>query len=256
MKFFVYTLFIGLLAAEAAQAQPVSGFNTGTVTFQPSDSRAVIEASGAAFVESGNRRIFIGTHQASAINQNPVIASFTGTTRDWAVADYETGGNDGRGMGLLWDQAGRLYAAFTITGNDMFNISLSRFATDGWLSSYGSGGGARATFLLRLDPATGQAIEGTFIRAQLSTGNTNTLVPVGLDFVGNHVVLRAESFFSPLRTDQQRMVQDGSGASPFDYQVLFDASLGNALIAEAIGWDGVTAFSNLELVLKDGFEAP
>jgi hypothetical protein len=68
--------------------------------------------------------------------------------------------------------------------------------------------------------------------------------------------LQAQSFFSPLRTDLQRMVQDGSGSSPFDYQVLFDASLGTAFIAEAVGWDGVTAFSDLETVLADGFEAP
>lgn len=256
MKTIVGLLLILVLSPSIAQAQPVSAFNEQSAFFSPSDSLADITGSGAAFVQSGNRRIFIGTHQASALNQNPIIASSTDGVLDWVVADYETGANDGEGMGLLWDQADRLYAAFTITGNDVLNISLARFSTTGWQTFYGSGGGPRATFLLRIDPSDGQPMTGTFVIARLSNGNTNNMIPVDLEFLGNRVILRAESFFSPLRVDKERMVQDDSGTSPFDYRIMFSPDLSQALVAEAIGWDGVTAFSDLTLIFADRLEAP
>jgi hypothetical protein len=254
MKYiFMTCLVLCALTGSPAKAE-LSAFNDATRFFDATDTEAEVIAAGAAFVSSGGRRIYIGTDQASATNQNPVVASFSNGVLDWAVDDYETGVADGRGAGLLWDEGGRLYAAFTSNGPDGIATGLVAHSAAGWLQAYGSGGGPTVSFILQIDPVNGAPIRGTYVIARLSNGNSNALLPTGMFFVGNRVVLEASSFFSPLRTNKERMVQDAAASGPFPYRIMFDETLGEALIAEAPGWDGVEAFSNLELVVKDGFE--
>jgi len=217
-------------------------FDTDVVTWGPTTSEAELQQRGAASVSDGTRSIYIGTQQATSINQNPIVASFTNGVLDWVVNGYETGGPDGRAVGILWDQHKRLYVAMTVDGG---GSGLEAFATSGWQSSYGSGGGPRVTVLLRLSLADGQPLSGTFSIARLSSGNTNTVLPTDLMLVNNQIVLFANSFFAPLDVDLMRMTQTDTGGSPFPYRVVFDTELETALSAEAIGWDGVTEFSPL-----------
>ena len=236
-------------AAATSQAAVISAINDDVSKFSPSSSEADIIASGAASVTFGETTLYIGTRQPTGQNQDPIIASFTNGFKNWSRSNYETTGADGRGIGLLWDGLANLYAAFTVDGTQGTpSEDFRRFTADGWLPTYGAGGGAKASVLLKLDPTTGEAIPGagTFIRSQLMSGQTNTVNPTGLDLVDNQVVFFGESFFSPLRRDRSRMQPNSPNQdSPFDYRVVFNSNLTEALDTEAIGWDGVTEFSSL-----------
>lgn len=238
------TDFIFSQTLPAPPATGLSAININNVKFSATDSQTTLETIGAAKVSFGNTTIYIGTNQASPNNQNPIITSFTNGVRDWVKSDYETGGPDGRGLGLLWDGSDRLYAAFTIDGG---GSGIESLATNGWLSSYGSGGGSQVTVLAQIDPLTGgqgsaiaPAGNGTFISALLSSGNTNSLVPTGLSFSGNNIVLEADSFFSPRDINRNRQTQTTPGiTSPFDYTITFTGDLSMAISAIAPGWDNV-----------------
>ncbi|RZM79342.1 hypothetical protein [Leptolyngbya iicbica] len=217
--------------------------NDNTVKFGPSTSEATLKNLGAASITFGNTTIYIGTFQESSNNQDPIVTSFTNGSRDWTQY-YDTSGIDGRGVGLLWNGISQnLYGVFTADGGSQGANTFGQVTQGGWLSGYGSGGGAKVSVLLKLNPATGASEAGTFIRAQLANGNTNTLMPVDLDFVGNQVVFFGDSFFTPLDVNRQRFNnQNPAFNSPFDYRVVLSPDLSRATSAEAIGWNGVTAF--------------
>ena len=238
---------IGAFEVQTASPPPIqnlSAFNSSVVKFTPADSQATLESLGAAKVTSGNTTIYIGTNQATTNNQNPIVTSFTNGTRDWVISNYETGGPDGRGEGLLWDGADRLYVAFTITGG---GSGIESLTTNGWLSNYGSGGGAPVTVLAQIDPLTGlqsSAIapsgNGTFVSAILNSGNSNTLIPNSLAFSGDNIVLEADSFFGPRDINRNRQTQTTMGiSSPFDYTITFTSDLSTAISAIAPGWNDV-----------------
>lgn len=110
----------------------------GSVTFSPSDSEAELIRRGVTSIQFGDTSIYIGTVQASANNQNPIVTSFTNGLRDWVRTDYETTGADGTGRGLLSDGAGRLYAVFTADGTQGApSQDYRRFTSSGWLPTYG-----------------------------------------------------------------------------------------------------------------------
>jgi Ca2+-binding RTX toxin-like protein len=230
-----------------------------SVTFNPTDSQATLEQRGVPKVVMGNTTIYVGTQQVSSTNQNPILTSFTNGKRDWVVNDYETGGADGRGMGLLWNGGTELYAAFTIDGTQSRSFQDNGL-TQGWLKSYGSGGGAKVTVLVKLDPRTGRQGtgtaakgDGTFVIAKLSDGKTNSLSPTGLDFdASGNVVLTASSYFAPLRTDGTRMVQTTPSGSPFNYRITFSPNLRQARNAVANGWDNGILASQRNDVLIGG----
>ncbi|MEO1005943.1 MAG: hypothetical protein AAFW67_08860 [Cyanobacteria bacterium J06638_38] len=218
--------------------------NNSVVKFKPTDDESTLIDKNVAVVSSGNTNIYIGTNQVSSNNQNPILTSFTNGERDWVTTNIETTGADALGIALLWDGNENLYAAFTTDGTQgSAEQDFRRFTEDGWLSSYGQGGGAKATVLLKIDPSSGEGTigKGTFISAVLSNGKTNTLVPTNLAFEDHNIVLQADSYFSPRRVDTTRMNQTTSGSSPFDYSITFDPSLQVAQSAIAIGWDGVTS---------------
>ena len=237
-----------------------TNINRSVVKFKPTDDEDTLIARGAAVVSSGDTNIYIGTNQVSSNNQDPIIASFTNGERDWVTTNIETTGADSRGVALLWGSDG-LYAAFTTDGTQgSAEEDFRRFTDDGWLSSYGQGGGAKATVLLRIDPSTGFAIagNGTFVSAVLSNGNTNSLIPTNLAFAGDNIVLEADSYFSPRRVDTTSMDRTIAASSPFNYTITFDRDLKTAKSAIAPGWDDVPLEAeaiepNLELITINRF---
>ena len=236
-------------------AESTFDINSSVIKFKPTDDEATLIANNVAVVSSGNTNIYIGTNQVTSINQDPIIASFTNGERDWVTTNIETTGADSRGIALLWDGDDDLYAAFSTDGTQgSANQDFRRFTDDGWLSTYGQGGGAKATVIVKIDPDSGAGIigNGTFVSSVLSNGNTNTLVPSSLAFSDSNIVLEAESYFSPRRIDSTRMIQTTPGSSPFDYTITFDSSLQNAQSASAIGWDNVTA-ETIETVKPEEF---
>jgi hypothetical protein len=243
--FFALVSLVHYLKTPSGKTMKLISLNENTVKFGPSTSEASLKASGAASITFGNTTIYIGTFQVSSNNQDPIVTSFTNGSRDWTQY-YDTSGIDGRGVGLLWDGVSQnLYGVFTADGGSQGGNTFGQATQGGWLSGYGSGGGPKVSVLLKLNPITGASVAGTFIRAQLSNGNTNTLTPVDLDFVDNQVVFFGDSYFTPLDVNGQRLNnQNPAFTSPFDYQVVFSPDLSQATSAEAIGWNGVTAFGS------------
>lgn len=234
---------LGCLSALPTQAATLSSLNEDIVKFTPNTSEANLMGLGVASISFGDTTIYIGTNQVSSNNQDPIVTSFTNGSRNWTMS-YDTSGIDARGVGLLWDEASsNLYGVFTADGG---SAGFAEATTDGWLSSYGRGGGPVVSVLLKLNPGSGEAEAGTYIRAQLNSGNTNTVRPTGLDFVNNQVVFLGNSFFTPLDANGVPFSdRDESLTSPFEYRVVLNETLTQAISAEAIGWDGVTAFSPL-----------
>ena len=231
-------------------AESSSNVNRSVVKFKPTDNEDTLIGKGAAVVSSGETNIYIGTNQVSSNNQDAIITSFTNGERDWVTTNIETTGADSRGVALLWGGGDDLYAAFTTDGTQgSADRDFRRFTNDGWLSSYGQGGGPKATVLLKIDPGSGEAIagNGTFVSAVLSNGNTNSLVPTNLAFAGSNIVLEADSYFSPRRTDTTSMNQTTVASSPFSYTITFDRSLKTAQSATAPGWDGVAIEADREI---------
>jgi RTX calcium-binding nonapeptide repeat (4 copies) len=211
-----------------------------TVNFSGIDitNEAAVRALGGPSITVDNTTLYIGYEQVSSNNQDPRLISFTNGVRDWYRTDYEVTNDDGTGTGLIWDgTSDSLYATFTSTGSQgTSDQDFREFATNGWLPSYGAGGGAKVSILARIDPATGDVLDATFISAILSSGNSNTLSVTGLDLNGDNVIVSASSFFSPRRTDTTAMQQTVSGGSPFDYTIEFTPDLSTAVRAEAPGF--------------------
>lgn len=199
---------------------------------------AAVRALGGPSVSVGDTTLYIGYEQVGGNNQDPRLVSFTNGVQNWYRTDYEVTGTDGRGVGLLWDGANALYGVFTVDGTQGSpDDDFREFARDGWLESYGAGGGAKVSVVMRIDPQTGDPTNATFISAILSNGNSNTLQVTDLALDGDNLVVNAQSFFSPRRTDTTSMENTGSDTdSPFDYTVEFTSDLSTAVRAEAPGF--------------------
>ncbi|WP_161626117.1 choice-of-anchor Q domain-containing protein [Hugenholtzia roseola] len=205
-------------------------------------------AAGAATLSVGGSNYYIGTRQVSAINQNPIMLKFTGGVLDWCREDYETTGADGRGYGLF-DSGTGLYAIFSTDGTQgTVAQDYRRFCTSGWLKTYtdaspGGGGGPKVAIIVKIDPATGAGLlnNGTFITARTSSNTTNSMevTDMYLDASSN-IIVRANSWFRPRKTDRTAMTQTGTGGSPHDYTVIFTPNLQTAICASAVGWDNGT----------------
>jgi hypothetical protein len=246
---------LGCLSALPVHAAAFSDLNDGVVKFTPSASETDLLALDAASISFGNTSIYIGTFQRGNNNQDPIVTSFTNGIRDWTQS-YDTSGIDGRGVGLLWDEGSQnLYGVFTADGGSQGDETFGQATQDGWLSGYGSGGGAAVSVLLKLNPTTGTSEAGTFIRALLSNGGTNTLRPTGLNYIDDQVVFFGDSRFAPVGVDGQRFSDDDLASgfdAPFEYRVVLQSDLSQANSAEAIGWNGVTEFSPLTTTAGGG----
>ena len=202
---------------------PVADVRPATAyKFDCASTEATVAAAGGPRLTFGSSTIYIGTRQISAINQDPVMVRFDGGARTWCRDDIEATGADGRGYGLLWDGDDALYAAFSVDGTQgTSDTQFQRFTGAGWLPGYGSGGGPKVAVLLRIAPADGEPQLGTFLRAQLTSGRTNSFTVTDLSLVGDVIRIDGASFFSPLDVDRSRLTCTGS--SPFD--VTYDMTL-------------------------------
>jgi hypothetical protein len=224
---------IGSGGSLASPASAVTQSAVGTaVSFSCQDSEATIRSKQGSVVSFGQSRIYIGYRQVSANNQNPILARFDNGRRTWCKTDYETSNDDSRGYGLLWDGQTTLYAVFSSTGTQgTSSQDFRRFATQGWLTSYGSGGGAKVAVLARINPSTGNALYATFLSSILSNGRSNSFLVTGLSWVNNRLTVNANSWFAPRRLDRQSM--SCTGSSPFRAQFVFNANLQSVFRATA-----------------------
>ncbi|WP_316789778.1 hypothetical protein [Thermoleptolyngbya oregonensis] len=232
----VASLTVGLLPLWLAIALPaqatVSASVGESVEFSCQDSESVVRQKGGPVVTIGRSRIYIGYRQVSANNKNPIVVRFNRGQRAWCRADYEITADDGEGYGLLWDGSSALYAVFSATGTQgTASQDYRRFTRQGWLTSYGSGGGPKVAVLARLNPTNGAPTAGTFLTAQLSSGRSNSLEVTGLSWTGSRLVVTANSWFSPRRANRQPM--SCSGSSPFFYRVVFSGDLRQVFRAQS-----------------------
>ena len=202
--------------------------------FGPNDTKADLLAREVPHVTIGDATIFVGYQQVSNNNQDPIVMRFDGDDRTYARTDYETSGDDGKAYGLLWDGGDVLYVAFSVTGTQgSASEDFRRFANGGWFSSYGRGGGPKAAVLAKLDPDSGEGLKATYLRSQLSNGNSNSFVIKGLDYADETVTVQANAWFSPPSLDGTPMSCQGS--SPFDYTVKLNSDLSQATAVTASG---------------------
>lgn len=214
-----------------AQTTIKSSVSNG-VTFTCNDTEATIKGKKGPFVTNGVTTIYIGYQQVSSINKDPRIIRFDNGVKKWCRTDYETTNDDGTGYGLYWDGANVLYGVFSSTGSQTGN-DFRRFATSGWLSSYGSGGGAKVAVIARISPSNGSISYATFFSAKkLTDGKTNSLVVKGLSWNGTNLTVNADSWWSPRRTNRNPM--NCSGSSPFKYTATFNGNLTEAKSASAV----------------------
>lgn len=230
MSFGFSSAVLPTMPTEAATVSAVRS----AVAFSCRESEATIRARGGASVQMGTTRIYIGYQQVSANNKNPILIRFDAGRRIWCRTNYEVTGDDGTGYGLLWDGDDRLYGVFTSTGTQgSANQDFRRFATRGWLTNYGQGGGAKVAIIARLDPATGSVRAATFLSSQLSNGNTNSMQVNSLALRDDRLVVNASAWFSPRRVNRSRMRCNGT--SPFPYTIEFQPNLNAAVRAVARG---------------------
>lgn len=228
----VSTLFLSSLSLMGVAPAEAAASVKRAVTFTCNDSEASIKAKGGPSVTVGSSSIYIGYQQVSSTNKDPRIIRFDSGRRAWCKSDYEVTGDDGTGYGLIWDGGSTLYGVFSSTGTQgTSSQDFRRFAGSGWLTSYGSGGGAKIAVLARINPATGNISNATFLSALLTSGKSNSIAVKGLSLKNGNLVVNADSYFSPRRTNRSRMTC--TGASPFNYTIEFAANLGSAVSAKA-----------------------
>ncbi|MEM9770123.1 MAG: hypothetical protein AAF889_00730 [Cyanobacteria bacterium P01_D01_bin.73] len=209
---------------------------SGAISFTCNESESTLRTRGVTRVTQGQSTIYVGFAQVSANNQDPRIARFDNGQQVWCREDYEITGDDSTGYGLVWDGGDRLYAAFTSTGTrGTPDQDFRRFATNGWLTSYGAGGGPSVTVLAQISPNTGDVQRATFISALQNNGASNTLRLTELGLGTGGVTIRATSFFSPRRPDRSAFSCSATGVGGFDYTATFTSDLSNVTQASAPG---------------------
>ncbi|MEM6503184.1 MAG: hypothetical protein AAF685_15280 [Cyanobacteria bacterium P01_C01_bin.89] len=209
---------------------------SGAISFACNESESTLRTRGVTRITQGTSTIYVGFVQTSPNNQDPRIARFDNGQQVWCREDYEITGDDSTGYGLVWDGGDRLYAAFTSTGSrGTPDRDFRRFATNGWLSSYGAGGGPSVTVLAQISPNTGDVRQATFISALQSNGSSNSLRLTELGLGANTVTIRANSAFSPRRPDRSAFSCTATGVGGFDYTATFTADLSTVTQAGAPG---------------------
>ncbi|MBD2435662.1 hypothetical protein [Nostoc sp. FACHB-110] len=194
-----------------------------TVGFNCNDTEATIKAKNGPKVTVGTTTIYIGYQQVSSNNKDPRIVRFDNGVKKWCRSDYETTNDDGTGYGLLWDGSSVLYGVFSATGTQPGN-DFRRFTSGRWLSSYGSGGGAKVAIIARIDPTNGNVNYATFLTAKKpSDGKTNSFLVNNLGWNGTNLTVYGQSWWLPRRADKSPMTCAGS--SPYTYTAVFKGDL-------------------------------
>jgi hypothetical protein len=237
-NFIILTSFFLLFSCRNSEDNPLPVGKLVAVgeakTISPAESRENLEDRKVIQVSQGETSYFIGYRQVSSKNQNPVLVKFDGDRQVYYRENFEVTGDDGTGYGLLLDHQGHLYAVFSATGTQGTpDQDWRRFCIEGWLKGYGSGGGAKVAVVARLNPENGEVEKATFVSALLSSGNSNSLQITDLSLNSEGLLVKANSWYSPRRTDKSAM--NCSGSSPFEYQLILDPDLSKAVSASATG---------------------
>jgi len=172
----------------------------------------------------------LGTLQASAKNQDPVVAFYREGKLVFCSADYDTSPVDARAVAATADKD-HLYVAFSTDGGAKHPKTFTRFTAGGWQESYGAGGGAKVLVILKIRKADGVAIAGTYITAKKQDGKTNSVALKKLEFTNNSLRLTADAWYSPLKTDKTPYTC--SGSSPFAYFLVLSEDLTTAKVTTA-----------------------
>lgn len=172
----------------------------------------------------------LGTLQASAKNQDPVVAFYREDKLVFCSADYDTSPVDARAVAATADK-NHLYVAFSTDGGAKHPKTFTRFTAAGWQKSYGAGGGAKVLVILKIRKADGVAIAGTYVAAKKQDGKTNSIALKKLEFTNNSLRLTADAWYSPLKTD--KIPYKCSGPSPFTYILQLSADLTTAMSTAA-----------------------
>jgi hypothetical protein len=230
-----------LFGSVPANLPATGSIQSSPVKFTASANEATIAATAAARIKLGSQTLYIGTNQVSSLNQDPIIASFDASnpSNNWVRTDYETTGTDGRGYGIFWSGS-QLYGVFSVDGTqndgglDFRRVSGS--ATQSWLRSYGTGGGAKVAVLARINPVTGEMTDAVHLSAINGVkSNSLAITNLGTNAAGN-VVVSAQSYYAPRRPDGQAMTQTTPGGSPFSYTLEITPDLKTVVSTSAVGW--------------------
>ncbi|MBB3696589.1 hypothetical protein KMW28_23850 [Flammeovirga yaeyamensis] len=239
--YFTMILLIGIIACQEESLQtPINEAETisqvgDAKTFDVvMDERDLLD-HGITSIRNGSISYYIGYQQVSSNNQNPILSRYDDGILTWSRTDYETSGDDSKGYGLVWDSQNNLYAVFSCTGTQgEESTDFRRFAKDGWLTSYGQGGGKKIAIIAKINVNSGDVEYATYLHGELSNGNSNSISVTSLDFdAENNIIVGANAWFSPRRIDRVKM--ECSGDSPFDYSITFTENLSTALSATASG---------------------
>ncbi len=194
MRFlYSFTLFFAL--SVLVRAQTVSSVVQNPQTLSCGLTRSAIDARLVAKIcNSGNTTCFYtGYQQVSSVNQDPILIRFDGSTQTFCQTQIETTGDDGSGIGLLWDSANKLYGCFTSKGTQP-GIRYQNWTGGGWIPNfYGTiaqSNDVKVSVILELNVNTGVPVSGTFVGARLSSGSANTCLARSMTFdtSGNPVI--------------------------------------------------------------------
>ncbi|MFH0834038.1 MAG: S-layer homology domain-containing protein [Patescibacteria group bacterium] len=198
-------------------------------------SETAVAARGGPSAQLGNSKIYIGYEVLAPGNYNPIVVKFTNGQRDWLRRDYETSDDESIGYGILWINSTTLYAVFTSRGiEEDANRDFRRFAKNGWLSEYGEGSGRQIAVIAKIDPSDGDITAATFLSARDTDGTTNSLAMTGMAMPGNNLIVSADAWTAPRRTNGQPMDRKLSAANaPYNYTIEFTPDLQTAVSASA-----------------------
>lgn len=209
------------------------GFNNSSSIIYQKDYTTLTSMSGLAENRVNDTSLFVGYRQASGINQDPVVSLYDSLTGNliWERTDYDITGSDSRAVGSLWDGGSHAYIFFTTDGTQgSSSEDFRRFCNNGWLTSYGAGGGAKVSIILKIDMTDGSGIEGTFASAVLNNGNSNYCEPKNGYINSNGNILgEFEAYYTPRGVDKSKMTNISGETSPYDYQIEFNPNLTQAL---------------------------
>ncbi len=209
-------------------------------------SEEEIIETGTPNISIGDSTIYIGRKDVEPGKFDSIILKFTRGELDWCETSYEGSIANSSGYGLFWTGTD-LYAVFSIDRSVPTDSKLSSFTSSGWVSAYGDGEGSNASVVFRIKINDGSGIEesGTFIKAVLGNGRTNSVQVSDIDLLDNgNLLITSNAFFSPINTDQTPM--SCSGSSPFEYTLVLDQNLQTAICASALNCDNSTGENCLD----------
>ena len=165
----------------------------------PDSPPANMLSSATEAVDSNGNRYLVGFDQASAINQNPFVEKRNASGTVLWRRSYEESPVDGRAILVAINENDKPWVVFTVDGgsNEPSNITQQDVAagafSGAFQTSYGRGGGPVVSMITRLNPDNGEIVRASFLTAQVSSGDTNTLRVTALGFTEGGIALEASA---------------------------------------------------------------